>query len=103
MTRPNGHGDNGNAGVIQEPAGEEILNSMTSAPAATAPLPEVATRAKQKAKHQIQQNRFVVIGAGAIVIALLIFVATSMPHRSAPQKVKSRGAATAEDLVSKAS
>jgi len=36
-----------------------------------------------------------------IVPALLalIFVATSIPHRSAPQKVKSRGAATAEDLV----
>jgi hypothetical protein len=99
VTRPNGHSDNGNAGVIQEPAGEEVLNSVPIAPAATAPLPEVATRAKQKAKHQIQQNRFVIIGAGAIVIALLIFVATSIPHRSSPQKVKSRGAASAEDLV----
>ena len=100
MTRPNGHSDNGNAGVIQEPALEEALNSVPIAPAATAPLPEVATRAKQRAKQQIQQNRFVIIGAGAIVIALLIFVATSMPHRSTPQKVKSRGTTTAEDLVS---
>jgi hypothetical protein len=99
VTRPNGHSDNGNAGVIQELAGEEAVNSVLIAPAATAPLPEVATRAKQRAKQQIQQNRFVIIGAGAIVIALLIFVATSMPHRSAPQKWKSRGAATAEDSV----
>jgi len=100
VTRPNGHRDNGNAGVIQEPAGEEAVNSVPIVPPATAPLPEVATRAKQRAKHQIQQNRFVIIGAGAIVIALLIFVATSMPHRNAQQKVKSRGCATAEDLVS---
>ena len=100
MTRPNGHSDNGNAGVIREPAGEEVLNSVPIAPPATVPLPEVATRAKQRAKHQIQQNRFVIIGAGAIVIALLIFVATSMPHRGAPQKVKRRGTTIAEDLVS---
>jgi len=62
-------------------------------------MPELATRAKQRARQQIQQNRFVIIGAGAIVIALLIFVATSMPHRSTPQKVKSRGATTSEDLT----
>jgi hypothetical protein len=100
VTRPNGHSDDGNVGVIQEPALEEALNSVPIAPAATATLPEVATRAKQRTKQQIQQNRFVIIGAGAIVIALLIFVATSVPRRSAPQKVKSRGTTTAQDLVS---
>lgn len=42
-----------------------------------------------------------IIGARAIVIALLIFVATSMPHRGAPQKVKSRGATASEDLALK--
>jgi hypothetical protein len=99
VTRPNGHNDNGNVGVIQEPTRDETLNSVPLLPAATAPPPEVATRAKQRAKQRIQQNRFVIIGAGAIIIALLVFVATSMPHRSAPQKVKSRGATTAEDLV----
>ncbi|MGO9074664.1 MAG: hypothetical protein ACLQEI_10970, partial [Terriglobales bacterium] len=66
---------------------------------ATAPLPGLATRAKQRARQQIQQNRFVIIGAGAVVIALLIFVATSMPHRGAPQKAKSRGATATEDLT----
>ena len=100
MIHPNGHSDNGNAGVIQEPTGEETLSNVPFPPAATAPLPGLATRAKQRARQQIQQNRFVIIGAGAIVIALLIFVATSMPHRGAPQKVKSRGATGTEDLAS---
>jgi hypothetical protein len=99
VIHPNGHSDNGNAVVIQEPAGDEALNTMPLPPVATAPLPGLATRAKQRAKQQIQQNRFVIIGAGAIVIALLIFVATSMPHRGTPQKVKSRGATATEDLA----
>ena len=100
MTRPNGHSDNGNAGAIQEPAGDEALNDVLLPPTpASVPVPEVATRAKQRAKQQIQQNRFVIIGAGAIVIALLIFVATSMPHRGVPQKVKSRGTTAADDLA----
>ena len=99
MTRPNGHSDNGNAGAIQEPAGDETLNDVLLPPAPAMPRPEVATRAKQRAKQQIQQNRFVIIGAGAIVIALLIFVATSMPHRGATQKVKSRGTTAADDLA----
>jgi hypothetical protein len=100
VIHPNGHSDNGNAGVIQEPAENEARNNNVPLPPdATAPLPGLATRAKQRARQQVQQNRFVIIGAGAIVIALLIFVATSMPHRSTPQKVKSRGATTSEDLA----
>jgi len=98
VIHPNGHGDNGAAEEIQEPLGAEILNNVPLAPNATSPPPEVATRAKQRAKQRIQQNRFVIIGAGAIVIALLIFVATSMPHRAAPQKGKSR-TPTTENLA----
>ena len=75
MTRPNGHSDNGNAGLMQEPDGNEILNNVPVPPLAPAALPEFATRTKQRARQQIQQNRFVIIGAGAIVTALLIFVA----------------------------
>ncbi|MFZ0279178.1 MAG: hypothetical protein WA254_03695 [Candidatus Sulfotelmatobacter sp.] len=100
MIHPNGHSDNGNAAVVQEPAENEARdNDLPLPPDATAPLPALATRTKQRAKQQIQQNRFVIIGAGAIVIALLIFVATSMPHRGAPQKAKSRSATAAEDLA----
>ncbi|HMB84534.1 MAG TPA: hypothetical protein VKI40_10855 [Terriglobales bacterium] len=100
MIHPNGHSDNGNAAVIQEPAENEARNNEPLPADATAPLPGLATRAKQRARQQIQQNRFVIIGAGAIVIALLIFVATSMPHRGAPQKAKNRGATANEDLAS---
>ena len=67
---------------------------LRSRPAA---LPEFATRTKQRAKQQIQQNRFVIIGAGAIVTALLIFVAISMPHRGGPEKAKNRGATSKDE------
>jgi hypothetical protein len=91
VTRFNGHSDNGNAGLMQEPGEDQILNDVPIPPLAPAALPEFATRAKQRSRQQIQQNRFVIIGAGAIVTALLIFVATSMPHRGGPEKGKNRG------------
>ncbi len=100
MIHPNGHNDNGNAAVIQELDENEARNNdLPLSPDANVPIPELATRAKQRARQQIRQNRFVIIGAGAVVIALLIFVATSMPHRGAPQKAKSRGATATEDLA----
>jgi hypothetical protein len=90
VIHPNGHNDNGNAAVIQELEENEARNNdLPLSPDANVPIPELATRAKQRARQQIRQNRFVIIGAGAVVIALLIFVATSMPHRGAPQKAKS--------------
>lgn len=91
MTRPNGHSDNGNVGFVQEPDGTELVDGVPIPPPAPAAMPEFATRAKQRAKQQIQQNRFVIIGAGAIVTALLIFVAISMPYRGGPDKGKNRG------------
>ena len=97
MTRPNGHSGNGNAGLMEEPAENQALDNMHSPAPAPAALPEFATRAKQRAKQQIQQNRFVIIGAGAIVTALLIFVAISMPHRGGPKSVKNRGAVSKDD------
>jgi hypothetical protein len=103
VIHPNGHNDNGNAAVLQEPAENEARNNEPLPADANVPVPELATRAKQRARQQTQQNRFVIIGAGAIVIALLIFVATSMPHRGAPQKAKSRGATATEDLASESS
>jgi hypothetical protein len=84
---------------MQEPEGTEVLNNVPIPPLTPGPLPEVATRAKQRAKLQIQQNRFVIIAAGAIVTALLIFVAVSMPRRGAPQKTKSGGLAKAESTT----
>jgi hypothetical protein len=101
VIHPNGHNDNGNAAVIQELEENEARNKdLPLTPDANFPIPELATRAKQRARQQIQQNRFVIIGAGAIIIALLIFVATSVPHRGAPQKAKSLGNSPTEDLAS---
>jgi len=97
VTRPDGHSDNGNAGLMQELEESEVFNSVPIPPLAPAPVPEVATRAKQRAKQQIQQNRFVIIAAGAIVTALLIFVAISIPHRGGPEKAKNRGATSKDE------
>ncbi|MGA8273616.1 MAG: hypothetical protein WB919_18790 [Candidatus Sulfotelmatobacter sp.] len=100
MTRSNGHSDNGNAGVVEEADGNEVFNNVPIPPLATTALPELPTRAKQRGSQQIQQNRFVIIGAGAIVTALLIFVAISMPHRGGPQKAKGlNGVATQESAL----
>ena len=97
MSRPNGHSDNGNAGLMQEPDENQILDNLPIPPSAPAALPEFATRAKQRAKQRIQQNRFVIIAGGSIVTALLIFVAISMPHRGGPKSVKNRGAISKDE------
>ena len=102
MSYPNRNRDNGNAGLMQEPD-ENQVNSASIPPTAAAGLPEFTTRAKQRARQQIQQNRFVIIGAGAIVTALLIFVAVSMPHRGGPEKAKNRGAITGEESTGQTS
>jgi len=96
VNRPNENGPSEKrpAGLPTQTSEAEILNGVPISPLAQEFLPEVATRAKQRARQQIQPNRFVIVAAGAIVTALLIFVAVSMPHRSRPQKAKSRGAAT---------
>jgi Bacterial conjugation TrbI-like protein len=99
VTRLNGHSDNGNAGLIED-IGEPGVLENSSIPQLPVPLPEAATRAKQRAKQQIQQNRFIIIAAGAVVTALLIFVAVSRPHRTAVRGGKgqagTRDASTAE-------
>jgi hypothetical protein len=86
----NGHSDKGNTGLIENLNETEVLDNVSIPPLPLGPLPEAATRGKQRAKQQISQNRFVIIAAGVVVTALLIFVAVSMPHRSAPQKTKNK-------------
>lgn len=103
MTRPNGHGDNGIVGFVPEPNGSELVDGVPITPQEPAPVPEFATRAKQRAKQQIQQNRFLFIGAGAIVTALLIFVAVSMPHRGGSAKVKNGGITSQDELTAETS
>jgi len=96
VSRPNQNGPSEKApeGLPKQTSEAEILNGMPASALTPEVWPQVATRAKQRARQQIQQNRFVIVAAGAIVTALLIFVAVSMPHRSRPQQGKRRGAAT---------
>jgi hypothetical protein len=103
VTRPNGHGESGNAGLMQEPEENQIVDNVPIPPLAPAALPEFATRTKQRAKQQIQQNRFVIIGAGAMVTSLLIFVAVSIPHRGESQKAKSHGAIASNESTGRTS
>ena len=74
-----GNGNNrSSAGVAEEhpePARSEV-QMRTAVPG------DLATRSKQRAKQGFQQNKFVIIGAGALIVALLLFVAVSVPHRT---------------------
>jgi len=47
---------------------------------------DLATRTRQRARQQFQQNKFVIFGAGALVVALLLFVALSVPRKHTVQK-----------------
>jgi len=95
MSRDNGHSRDGRVEVLEEPPVDEI-SSHTPASPAPARLPEPATRTKQRAKQQIQQNRFVIIAAGAIVAALLVFAAVSMPRRGVSRKTKGHNPTTTD-------
>jgi hypothetical protein len=96
VSRDNGHANDGHVGILQEAVVDEILGRTLKSPAPPIQLPEPATRSKQRAKQQLQQNRFVIIAAGAIVAALLVFAAVSMPHRGGPRKTKSHSATTTD-------
>ncbi len=93
MIHPNGH-DPSTATIPAAPS-ETIQTPLETPPAVAQPL-DIATRTKLRARQQFQQNRFVIIGAGALVVALLIFVATSIPHKNPVQKTKA-GATAVKD------
>ena len=94
MIHPNGHDPS--IATIPAPVRNETIQARPETPP-PGQLPDIATRAKLRARQQFQQNRFVIIGAGALVIALLIFVATSIPHKSPVQKAKVGTSAVKEE------
>jgi hypothetical protein len=95
MIHPNGH--DSSTATIPIPAPTEAIKTPPD-PSSTLRQPvDIATRGRLRAKQQFQQNRFVIIGAGALVVALLIFVATSIPHKSPAQKAKVGTAAVKEE------
>jgi hypothetical protein len=79
----NGQKGNGTAVVDVAP---EAAPSAPEAPTPGVQPIDLATRTRQRARQQFQQNKFVVIGAGALVVALLLFVALSVPHKHTVQK-----------------
>ena len=95
MIHPNGH-DSSTATIPTPVPGEAIKTPPELSSTPQQPI-DIATRARLRAKQQFQQNRLVIIGAGALVVALLIFVATSIPHKSPAQKAKVGTAAVKEE------
>ena len=95
MIHPNGH-DSSTATIPTPVPGEAIKTPPELSSTPQQPI-DIATRARLRAKQQFQQNRLVIIGAGALVVALLIFVATSIPHKSPAQKTKVGTAAVKEE------
>jgi type IV secretory pathway VirB10-like protein len=81
--------------VTQEPAEGAGVRGAQTVETPPGRSPEIATRARQRAKPQTRQNRFVLIGASSLVAALLAFVVTSVPRRDPPQKGKSAPPASA--------
>ena len=69
MIQSNGQNGNGSAAMIEEPAARGTVIAVPTA--VQEQEPELPTRTKQRARQQFHQNRFVIIGAGAIVLALL--------------------------------
>jgi hypothetical protein len=100
MIRSNGRNGDGGVETIQHSSGTEAVISPSTPAEAPGETPEFATRARQRARPQFRQNRFVIIGAGAIVAALLIFVAISMPGKRPVQKPGSGVTATMQDAKS---
>lgn len=49
---------------------------------------EIYVLPKLRARQEFQRNRFVIIAAGALVVALLLFVVVSMPHQKTSQTPK---------------
>jgi hypothetical protein len=86
MIHPDGHEPS--TATIPAPAPSETVQLPPEMPSTIVQPIDIATRAKLRAREQFQQNRFVIIGAGALVVALLIFVATSIPRKSPVQKTK---------------
>jgi hypothetical protein len=79
------NGQNGNGTAVADMVPETAPN----APEAPHPARQtigLATRTRQRTRQQFQQNKSVIIAGGALVIALLLFVALSVPHKHTVQK-----------------
>lgn len=78
------NGQNGNRTAVADMVSEATRHAP-GAPAPAGPI-GMATRTRQRARQQFQHNKFVIIGAGTLAVALLLFVALSVPHRHSVEK-----------------
>jgi len=76
---------NGNGTAVADVIPEAAADVPEATTAAGQTI-DFATRTRQRARHEFQQNKFVIIGAGALVVALLLFVSLSVPHKHTVQK-----------------
>jgi len=80
MTQNNGNRNDHSTLIM-----EDQTSTQVSAPTMQSDLEaktELATRTKLRARQKIRQNRFVIVAAGALVFALLIFAVVSAPRMS---------------------
>ena len=105
MTQNNGSRSNHATLIIEDQVPPQV--NAPTLPTDLEAKPELATRAKLRARQKIQQNRFVIVAAGAVVFALLIFAVVSAPRMSGPrtgsaQKASSNAANGNRDAESQA-
>jgi hypothetical protein len=79
------NGRNGNGTDVGDMVPEAAAD-LPEVPTAAGQTIDIATRTRQRARQQFQQNKLVIIGAGALVVALLLFVALSVPHKATVQR-----------------
>jgi hypothetical protein len=92
MTQNNGSGSDHAALIIEDQVPQQV-NAPTVQRELEAKA-ELATRAKLRARQNIQQNRFVIVAAGAVVFALLIFAVVSAPRMSGPRSGRAQKASS---------
>lgn len=80
MTQRNGNKTDHGALIVED----QMPPQVSAAPINTnvTAQPELATRSKLRTKEKIQQNRFVIVAAGAVLFALLVFAFVGAPHAS---------------------
>jgi len=89
MTQTNG--TQGSQVAVSIPENPPVLDFTPPGEITALRTAETPTRTKQRAREQIRHNRFVIIAAGAVVMALLLFAMISAPTKSLPHKSKGPG------------
>ena len=81
------NGKNGNGTALEDVVSEAAASAPEAPTPGVQPIPTGTNpKTRQRARQQFQQNKFVIIGVGALVVALLLFVALSVPHKRTTQK-----------------